>query len=404
MSDVPTEVEVFEAKRLLVQEILADFMPDGMTRAEAIKAALCCEEVDGELRPIPGAAVRPTPSLAHAIVMAVFPFVRDMISGNAPGIAIDKQKPGAGAGKLEAAMSTIYSGRATPAMALPTNPDEMSKVLLPALRSGRPNVFFDNINAAVDSGELASAMTAPTYEARILGKSETVEVEVRCQWVIAGNKLRLSDELIRRFVLIYLDPKTANPENRTGFRHGEIEEWVRGSRGRLVWACLTLVQNWIAGGRQPGRYDKASYSQWARTMGGILDAAGIKGFLGNEKEMKARSSVSDDPVQQLVQRLAEFEDGRLFVTGTVAKRHPEGTQSVKAILEGFHEDEEGDAQALRLPGWGYDPFGIYSNAQKLGSGFKRDVAEEPHKVGDWEVSFEAVENSSGLNLWKLVKT
>lgn len=145
VSDVPTEDEVFEAKRLLVQEVLADFMLDGMDRAETIRKALCCEEVDGELQPIPGAEPEATPSLSHAIVMAVFPFVRDMIGGNAAGIAIDKQKPGAGAGKLEAAMSAIYAGRGTAAMALPTTPEEMTKVLLPALRSGDPNVFFDNI-------------------------------------------------------------------------------------------------------------------------------------------------------------------------------------------------------------------------------------------------------------------
>ena len=403
VSVVPTEDEVFEAKRLLVQEVLADFMLDGMDRAETIRKALCCEEVDGELRPIPGAEPEATPSLSHAIVMAVFPFVRGMIGGNAAGIAIDKQKPGAGAGKLEAAMSAIYAGRGTAAMALPTTPEEMTKVLLPALRSGDPNVFFDNINAAVDSGELASAMTAPTYRARVLSKSETVEVEVHCQWVVAGNKLRLSDELTRRFALIYLDPKTATPETRTGFRHPEIEEWVRDHRGRLIWACLTLAQHWIAGGRQPGTKDKASYSQWARVMGGILDAAGIKGFLANEKDMKARSSVSDDPVRQLVERLADHEDGQLFVTGSVAKRHPDGTASVKAILEGFHEDEEGDAQCLRLPGWGYDSFGIYSSPQKLGSGFKRDLAAEPHKVGDVEMSFEPVENASGVKLWRMVK-
>ena len=403
VSDAPTEEEVFEAKRLLVQEILADFMLDGMTRHEAIRAILCCDEVDGELVPIEGAKPQTASSAAHAIVMAIFPFVRDMIDGNAPGIAIDKQKAGAGAGKLEASLSAIYAGRGTAAMTLPTTPEEMTKVLMPTLRSGSPNIFFDNISGAVYSGELASAMTAPTYQARVLGKSETVEVAVRCQWVIAGIKLSLSDELIRRFALIYIDPKTATPENRTGFRHPEIEAWVRDNRGDLIWACLTLVQNWIANGRQPGKKDKASYSQWARTMGGILDAAGIKGFLENEKDMKARSSVSDDPVRQLIERLADFDDGALFVTGSVSKRHPAGTTSVKAILEGFHEDEESGDQSLRLPGWGYDSMGDYVSPEKLGRGFKRDVAGETHRVGDWDISFVDEPNSAKVKLWKLVK-
>lgn len=404
VSEMPTLEEVFEAKRLLIQEILADFMLDGMSRAETIKAALGCEEIDGVLQPIPDAEVQPTPSLSHALVLAIFPFVRAMIRGNAPGIAIDKQKPGAGAGKLEASMSMIYAGRGTSAMALPTTPEEMTKVLLPALRSGDPNVFFDNINQSVDSGELASAMTAPTYRARVLGKSETIEVVVRCQWVIAGIKLKLSEELTRRFALIYLDPKTANPEARTGFRHPEIEAWVTENRGNLIWACLTLIQNWVATGSKPGTKDKASYGNWARVMGGILEAAGFKGFLGNESEMKTRSSASDDPVRQLIERLAaEYEDGQLFVTGSVSKRHPAETVSIKTTLEEFHDDENGDARCLRLPGWGYDNLGTYASPQKLGSGFKRDVAEEPHRIAEWDITFVPVANASGSNLWKMAK-
>ena len=176
-------------------------------------------------------------------------------------------------------------------------------------------------------------------------------------------------------------------------------------RGRLIWACLTLVQNWIAGGRQPGRYDKASYSAWARTMGGILDAANIKGFLANENDMKARSSVSDDPVQQLVARLSEYEDGTVFVTGSVSKRHPAGTVSAKGILEVFHEHEEGDAKALRIPRWGYAPEdGRYTNPSRLGLGWKNDVASEPHRVSDLELSFEGIEHkASGSVLWKMHK-
>lgn len=402
VSTTPTKDEVFEAKRLLTQEILADFMLDGMDRAEVIRKVLCCEEVNGELCPLPGAEPESTPSLAHAVVMALFPFVRDMIAGNAPGIAIDKQKPGAGAGKLEATMSMIFAGSGTPALALPATGEEMTKVLLAALRTGRPNLFFDNINHSVDSGELASAMTAPVYEARILGSSETAQIEVRSQWVIAGNKLQLSDELIRRFCLIYLDPRTATPESRTGFRHPEIEDWVRENRGRLVWACLTLVRNYLASGKPSGVRDKGSYSQWARVMGGILEAAGIRGFLENEAAMKARSSSSEDPLHLFLARVAEYEDGTPFVTGTVAKRHPERTVSIQKMLEEFNADEMGEARSLRVPGFGYDSRDGTYQTQKLGAAFKR-VAAEMHRIGDCELWFEPEANSSGTNIWRLRK-
>lgn len=46
-------------------------------------------------------------------------------------------------------------------------------------------------------------------------------------------------------------------------------------------AALTLIQNWLARGRPPGQSRLGSFESCAEVMGGILDAAGIDGFLGN---------------------------------------------------------------------------------------------------------------------------
>ena len=65
--------------------------------------------------------------------------------------------------------------------------------------------------------------------------------------------------------------------------------WVRANRARLVSACLTLCQAWIAAGRPRGGKTIGSYENWAGTIGGILEVAGIEGFLGNLDEMMAAS-------------------------------------------------------------------------------------------------------------------
>ena len=61
--------------------------------------------------------------------------------------------------------------------------------------------------------------------------------------------------------------------------------WVRANRGRLVAACLTLCQAWIAAGRPRGTRTIGSYESWAQVLGGVLEVAGIEGFLGNLDEM-----------------------------------------------------------------------------------------------------------------------
>ena len=193
--------------------------------------------------------------------------------------------------------SIIATGQVTPALAMPTNKDEMSKTLTSVLANGQNIVFFDNINHSVDSGELASAMTTPTYQARILGKSQTIEVDVRCVWVFTGNNVTLSSELLRRLIMIDLDARVANPELRGGFRHDDIRGWATQHRGELVWACLTLIQNWVAQGMVHQKESVlASFENWSGAVGGVLKAAGLGGFMKNRDALKSRSgdTESDD--------------------------------------------------------------------------------------------------------------
>ena len=65
--------------------------------------------------------------------------------------------------------------------------------------------------------------------------------------------------------------------------------WVRANRGKLVAACLTLCQAWVAAGRPRGTRSIGSFEDWAQTVGGVLDVAGVEGFLGNIDEMMEAS-------------------------------------------------------------------------------------------------------------------
>lgn len=290
VNDVPTTEEVQEAKRLLIQEVLADFPLGGFSRSQ-IEELCLGEDAEG------------IPAVANVIAMILLPFLREMVVGPTPGHAIRKSTPGTGASLLTDVFSIIASGRPTPALALPTNKDEMSKTLTSVLSNGQNIVFFDNVNHSMDSGELASAMTAPTYQARLLGKSQTIEVDVRCVWVFSGNNISASKELLRRFVSCELDANMANPELRTEFRHKDIRGWATEHRGLLVWACLTLIQNFVAKG-MPKQNEEvlASYENWSRVVGGVLKEAGIKGFLKNRSELlEAADDDSDDEMMTLLE-------------------------------------------------------------------------------------------------------
>lgn len=276
VSRAPTDDEVYEAKRLLIEEVFADFPLGGLVRDEIIENALHGE---GDS------------AVTNLISMVLLMFGRDLVDGPTPGHLLTKPSPGTGASLLTDVCSIIANGEVTPALALPTSKEEMAKTLITIMADGSNMIYFDNIDQSIDSGELASAMTAPKYKARMLGKSQSIEAEVRAVWVLCGNNVRLSQELIRRLVMVDLDARMANPEKRSGWRHADIRGWVGQNRGKLVWACLTLIQNWVAKGMKPEPSAILnSYENWSRVMGGILRDAGLGGFLANREELRERAS------------------------------------------------------------------------------------------------------------------
>jgi len=276
VSEKPTQEEVDEAVALIVEETLADFPFAGLTRPEIVEKVT---KGDG------------VPAVTHVLSMLLLFFCRELVDGPTPGHLLGKPAPGTGASLLTDVVSIVATGNVTPASAMPSNSEEMGKTITALLASGTNMIFFDNINHGVDSAELASAITSPEYKARILGRTELVDTEVRCIWTLTGNNVQLSSEILRRCVLIDLDAQSAEPEKRTGWKHDDIRGWAKENRGELVWACLTIIQNWIAKGKP--QYKKEvlnSFENWSAVMGGILEAAGIGGFLGNRQELKSMAA------------------------------------------------------------------------------------------------------------------
>jgi hypothetical protein len=106
-----------------------------------------------------------------------------------------------------------------------------------------------------------------------------IDLPNRATWVVTANNPRLSLEIARRCVRIRIDPKMDRPWSRTGFKHSPLRDWARANRVRLVHAVLVLVRAWIASGKRPGKAVLGSFESWADVIGGILEHAGIPGFL-----------------------------------------------------------------------------------------------------------------------------
>ena len=234
----------------------------------------------------------------HALAMVLEPYMRDMF-GPTPLYFINK--PAAGTGASLFLETSLYPtlGEWPSAQTPPRSDEEMRKTLTACFVEGVRCIYFDNANS-LNSAELASALTAEVYSARILGVSKMLNVPVKVQWVGSGNNTELSGELYRRTVDIRMDAKMANPEDRdvSQFRIKDLKSWVQEHRTEQVRAALTIIQFWVNQGMPHGTGSKASYESWAAKMSGLFDVIGVRGFLETPRDRRP-----EDPDEEMAREV-----------------------------------------------------------------------------------------------------
>ncbi len=253
-------------------------------------------------------------SRAHAIAAALTAFAREMIDGPTPLFGIDAPTPATGKGLLAASIGIIAAGAPPAVMTETRSEEEFRKRITAILSAGTPVNLLDNVKHRLESGTFAGLLTSTVWADRILGKTQTIELPNRAVWLATGNNIQMDVEIGRRTVWVRLDSKVDRPWQRTGFRHPNLLAWAQRHRHELVWAFLVLVRNWLAKGRPAWEGTPlGSFETWSAVIGGILQAAGIQGFLSNTDERYERAD-------------AETEEWRSF---TQSWWHERGEEPIK---------------------------------------------------------------------------
>jgi len=114
----------------------------------------------------------------------------------------------------------------------------------------------------------------------------------------------MSKEISRRSVRIRLVPNQEKPWERpaSDFKHPDLRWWVKENRGQLVWAALVLIQSWVVAGMPRSARRLGSFEQWSEVMGGILENAGIAGFLENRENQHEALDVETNWMSLFVQK------------------------------------------------------------------------------------------------------
>lgn len=255
-------------------------------------------------------------SRANAWAMILTPTVRRAIPGSVPIALVDAPQAGTGKSLLAEIVALIHSGSDAAMQPAPAHGDESEwrKMLGAVLSNGQALTIFDNVDHRLQSASLALAVTASTWTDRILGQTKTVTLPVRCTWIATGNNLQLGGDLPRRCYWIRLDAGTAQPWQRSGFRHPDLKEWVRDHRGELLGALLTIARSWFVSGCPEAQKSVTlgSFDSWARTIAGILDHAGIIGFLQNLDRLYEESDPSQLQWEAFLLAIQESFESQTF--------------------------------------------------------------------------------------------
>ena len=252
---LPSANDVNAATRLLLDELLADFPFE----AESDRT--------------------------HVIAALLLPLVRLMIGGPTPLHLIEAPTPGTGKSLLSEAIAHTVTGSGAVVMTIGRQDEEVRKRITSALRRGQRIIVLDNVRVGLQSSELAATLTASVWTDRVLGVTKLTDLPNRALWIATANNPALTLEIARRCIRIRLDARQDRPWASRTFKHHPLLAWVQAERHRLLGALLVLVRGWIGAGKPRGTRSLGSFESWAEVIGGVLEHAGITGFLDNLDEL-----------------------------------------------------------------------------------------------------------------------
>lgn len=236
--------------------------------------------------PFPGEA-----DMANAIATLLTPFVRHLVPTSPLGI-IDGKEAGSGKNLFADVVALVVTGRAADPLPYTTDDDEQRKVITSTFRTGASLFVFDEAHR-IEGPSMARALTGHTYKDRVLGGNQMAEFPNNVTWLSLGNQVQVVGDMARRVYRVRMDYAGESPENRpeSDFKHPDLRGWVREHRAELVRACLTIVRSWFAASRPVAAvpFRMGSFETWQGMIAGILENAGVTGFLAGMKEWRSES-------------------------------------------------------------------------------------------------------------------
>lgn len=256
-------------------------------RAAAIRAAQYLLELFAEF---PFADRRQDESVTLALLLTL---VQRAALPLAPLFGVSATAPGSGKGLLVEVCNLIARGRDAAIMPPPGGMDgdaETRKRITALLLQGVSSVLLDNWTSAIGGDSMNALLTSAQWSDRILGQSQTVTLPSRVTWAATGNNLTVRGDMVRRTLLVVINPQCERPEQRE-FSIKNLPELVLRRRGDYLSAIFTILRGYrLAGEPEKDGPVLGRFEPWSRAVAAPIRWLGLPDPVISQDRLRA-----DDP-------------------------------------------------------------------------------------------------------------
>ena len=231
---------------------------------------------------------------------------RSAIDGPCPLFAFKANTRGSGKTKLVRLATIISHGHQTPVRAYSKSDEEMRKAITSIALESQPIILLDNIATRLGCPSLDAALTSTEWSDRILGKSEsTGTLPLKTVWAATGNNLELGADTARRTLYCQLESPLENPEERSDFKHENLESWAGENRGRLCIAALTIMRAFfVAGCPMTSSNRWGSFEAWSDLISQAIQWVGLP----SPEATREAAKTSDSSVEEFGLLMTAIEE------------------------------------------------------------------------------------------------
>lgn len=156
-----------------------------------------------------------------------------------------------------------------------THEDEFRKKILSTLREGKRRFHSSNNKGYINSAQLEALSTNEYFTDRILGSNTTANYQNTLELSLSANSgITYTPDLANRSIFIHLFLDLEDP-NQRHFNNPDLYKYLKDNRSKILSSLYILVKDWYDKGMPEGSVLFASFSEWAKICGGIMENAGL---------------------------------------------------------------------------------------------------------------------------------